>query len=219
MDFFSSFQALNKKVINCRLCPRLTEYRESVIPKPTFSEEEYWKRPVPGFGDPDAWLLILGLAPSSHGGNRTGRIFTGDKSGVFLMKALYQHGFANQPTSVGRNDNLHLSGCYITAAVKCVPPKDKPTRQECLNCRPYLENEMHLLTKLTHVLVLGKVALDSFLGLYGHRRPFAHGHKYVIEGLPPIFASYHPSPQNTNTGKLTEQMFGQLLEQIKLQKN
>lgn len=221
MKKFPSFEALNECVVGCRKCPRLVEFRETVPARKGFEDEPYWRRPVPGFGDKHAWLLITGLAPSAHGGNRTGRIFTGDNSGKFLFNALYKEGFANQPISESIDDGLKLKGCYITAAVKCAPPEHKPTKEEFSNCSVYYWNELHLLKKLTTVLALGKLAFDSYLnyaksqGLNTRNMPFKHGAKYELEGMPTLYASYHPSPQNTNTGTMTETMFRNLLKKIR----
>ena len=220
-DKLALYQDLTDTVINCRLCPRLVHFRETVPPRTSYKNETYWRRPVPGFGDLEAWLLILGLAPAIHGGNRTGRIFTGDESARFLMRNLYQKGFANQPISVSKDDGLELKGCYITPVVKCVPPKHKPIRQEYLNCSRYLLAELQLLNKIKAVLALGKFAFDGFVSLgrsQGYSIPslkFEHGEKYHLERLPILYASYHPSPQNTFTGKLTDQMFLDVLSQIK----
>lgn len=211
----------NSRVINCCLCPRLVAYRETVAFPPIYKDEEGWRRPVPGFGDPNAWLVILGLAPSSQGGNRTGRIFTGDKSAIFLMKGLFAAGLANQRISVSRDDHLQLHGCYITAAVKCVPPEHKPTREEYKRCtNTYLLNELQLFSELKAILVLGRLAFDAYfdwakaLGHSVQKEPFNHGKTYRFPGLPVLYASYHPSPQNTNTGLLTEEMFLKLLKKI-----
>jgi uracil-DNA glycosylase len=195
----------------------------STSAEPIFeSRAVYWKKPVPGFGDPNAYLLILGLAPSAQGGNRTGRIFTGDESARFLFQALHQEGFASQPTSENLHDGLALKDCYLTAAVKCAPPKDKPTALEQKHCLPYLANEFYLLKKLTKVLVLGGFAFDAYLKyIKGRGGPlysakFRHAEKYSCEGLPDLYTSYHPSPQNTNTGRLTQAMLCAVLKQIRM---
>lgn len=217
-----SFKILTDDIIACRLCPRLVDYRKNAPARPPFNPASYWRKPIPGFGDLNAWLLILGLAPSPQGGNRTGRIFTGDKSGEFLMKALFKQGFANQPHSLTQEDGLILKGCYITASVKCVPPSHRPTKQEFLNCNLYLEREIALLHHIKSVLVLGQGALEGLMlyakkkGLVDRPPKFQHGKIYQLTGMPNVFASYHPSPQNTNTGKLTERMFNELLENIKI---
>jgi uracil-DNA glycosylase len=223
--FFTSFEQLRAEVVQCRRCPRLVGFRENVPPKPKFQNQAFWRKPVPGFGDPQAWLLILGLAPSPDGGNRTGRIFTGDQTGVFLMKMLYQAGFSNQPTSESIHDGLKLKGCFMTAAVKCVPPLHKPTSSECLNCSQYYQNELYLLKNLKVVLALGKVAFDAYIkhviaqGIKVGKVSFEHGAYYDWAGVPAVYCSYHPSPQNTNTGKLTETMFIDLLKKIKSSSN
>lgn len=218
--YFPTFPSLRKKIIGCHLCPRLVEFREQVPCRKAFLDQEYWRKPVPGYGDPNAWLLIVGLAPAAQGANRTGRVFTGDLTSKFLVSALYEAGFANQPTSEHRDDGLQYTGCYLTPVVKCVPPHDKPLPREILNCNPYFQNELKLLKKVTHVLALGKTAFDSYrlsLRLQGHKIPsakFAHGHRYDFGVGPIVYASYHPSPQNTNTGKLTRSMFLDLLSRI-----
>lgn len=216
-----SFSDLEEKVIHCRLCPRLVHFREHVPARASFKDEPYWRKPIPGFGDPNAWLLIVGLAPAAHGGNRTGRIFTGDDSGRFLYHALYEEGFASQPLSEYKDDGLTLKGCYITAAVKCAPPQNKPAPKECLNCSRYLHKELYLLKKLKAVLALGRLAFDAyrkFAKLEGEdisHFHFKHGGHYKLKNLPPLYASYHPSPQNVNTGKLTDEMFRKVLRNLK----
>lgn len=189
-----------------------------------FRDEEYWGRPVPSFGDPEAELLIVGLAPAAHGANRTGRMFTGDRSGEFLYRALYEAGFANQPTSVRRDDGLELRNCYITASLRCAPPENKPTPRELRNCRPYFDKELDLLKRVRAVLALGRIAFDNFLRVAAARGdlpprsslPFAHGAVYELgEGRPRLFASYHPSQQNTQTGRLTPQMFRNVMSEIR----
>lgn len=221
LEVFDSFSALNACVTQCRRCPRLVKFRENIPEKKQFSGQTYWKKPVPGFGDPNAYLLILGLAPSAQGANRTGRIFTGDESARFLFQALHKEGLANQPTSESLEDGLKLHGCYMTAAVKCVPPQNKPTSLEQKNCFPYLLNEFALLNKIASVLVLGKFAFDGYLQYVRHQRGpkvshrFRHGEKHLIEGFPTLYSCYHPSPQNTNTGKLTPAMMASVLKQIK----
>jgi uracil-DNA glycosylase len=217
---FDSFESLHACVTQCTRCPRLVKFRESVPEKKQFAAQVYWKKPVPGFGDPNAYLLILGLAPSAQGGNRTGRIFTGDESARFLFKALHQEGFANQPTSQSVDDDLKLHGCYITAVVKCVPPDNKPIPLEQKHCFPYLLNEFVLLKKLTAVLALGRFAFNGYLHYVKSRGGpkdfhFHHGEKHLIEGFPTLYACYHPSPQNTNTGKMTHAMLCSVLKKIK----
>lgn len=216
---------LNFEIVACRKCPRLVKYREQVAREKrlSFRDWEYWGRPAPGFGDPDAELLILGLAPAAHGTNRTGRMFTGDRSGDFLYKALHRAGFANQPASIQRNDGLKLSNAFISAAARCAPPANKPLPSEILNCRPYLERELDLIRPRA-VLMLGSIAMNTYLQLLKDRGfitsraayKFAHGASYEFPGkLPRLFASYHPSQQNTFTGKLTEAMLAAVLRQIR----
>jgi len=209
--------ALTKKVSACRLCPRLVEWREDVAQtkRAAFAHEDYWGRPVPSFGDPEARVLVVGLAPGAHGANRTGRMFTGDRSGDWLYGALHRTGFANQPESLRRDDGLALSDCFITAAVRCAPPANKPTPKERDACRPYLEKELELLDRVRVVVALGKFSYDQLwrvLAARGEalpkpRTPFTHGLEVAIRPGLTILASYHPSQQNTFTGKLTREMF------------
>lgn len=221
---YSSLKLLNEDVVDCFKCPRLVAYRETVPNRASFRNQLYWRRPVPGFGDPNAWLLITGLAPAAHGGNRTGRLFTGDDSGKFLFKALHEEGFSNQSISESLDDGLQLCNAYITASVKCAPPENKPTTTEFKNCHLYYQNEVRLLKNLTHVLALGKLAFDAYLAylkLNGQSTKgwkFKHGSSYKVEGFPTLFASYHPTPRNTNTGTLTFAMFCDLLQKIKKEK-
>jgi uracil-DNA glycosylase len=199
------------------LCPRLTAYREAVAREKVrrFREWEYWGRPVPSLGSLDARLLIVGLAPAAHGGNRTGRIFTGDRSGDWLYRALHRFGFANQPHSIDRNDGLRLIDCYITAAVHCAPPDNKPTLEEFANCRPYLLEELERLRSVRVVVALGMIAFKTYFSArkqLGWRNPsrqplFSHGGEVRLDDGIHVVSSYHPSQQNTLTGKLTEAMF------------
>ncbi len=202
---------LRAEVVSCRRCPRLVAWREQVArqKRAAFKDWEYWGRPVPGFGDPAARLLILGLAPAAHGGNRTGRIFTGDRSGDWLFASLYRTGFANQPTSVSRDDGLALTDCYVTAPVKCAPPANKPLPQERANCAPWLERELALLDHLRVVVALGSYAWDTALRHLGPVRPkprFAHGAEATLPQGRVLLGSFHVSQQNTQTGRLTEEM-------------
>ncbi len=215
---------LNEAVISCRACPRLVAWREEVarVKRRAYQNWEYWGRPVPGFGDPDARLLVVGLAPGAHGANRTGRMFTGDGSGVWLMRALHRAGFANQPVALHRDDGLRLHGAYITAVVRCAPPQNRPTAQEIANCRPFLQREIALLGQVQVVVALGHIAFDGYLAALrgmGHelpRLPFRHGARYSLpDGLPHLIASYHPSRQNTQTGRLTEAMLNTVFEQAR----
>ena len=217
---------LQQKVIACARCPRLVRYCRKVAreKRRMYRDWEYWGRPVPSFGDPDAELLVLSLAPAAHGANRTGRMFTGDRSGEFLYRALFEAGFANQPTSRDRDDGLKLQRCYITAAIRCAPPQNKPRPEELRNCRPYLEKELNLLKRVRAVLALGRIAFDTTLRLISRRISlpplssfrFKHGASYALaDGLPRLFASYHPSQQNTQTGRLTPEMMREVLEDIR----
>jgi len=213
----------NQTIIGCRKCPRLVRWREAVAKNPPrrYQGQDYWAKPLPGFGDPKARLLIVGLAPAAHGGNRTGRLFTGDRSGDWLYGALHEASFASQPNSVHRDDGLKLKDCYITAAVRCAPPGNKPSRAEFERCRPYLVQELKLFKNLRVVVVLGKIAFDSFLAAYREnggvlpkpRPKFAHGASVMLPGGLRLICSYHPSQQNTFTGKLTRPMFRRVFEE------
>src|SRR5436190_15057636 len=214
---------LNKEVVECRACRRLVEYRESVarVKKKRFLGWNYWGRPVPGFGDVAASIFVIGLAPAAHGGNRTGRVFTGDRSTDFLVKALFDAGYANQPRSVDVNDGLELQGVYITAAVKCVPPNDKPTSEETANCSHFLESELEICNKYKVILRLGQFAFRSTMtllpknNLFASKIPkFEHGLAVDLGHGRRVVASYHPSPRNTQTGTLTADMFNSLLRKI-----
>ncbi len=212
----SSLERLNKTIVACTKCPRLVRWREQAAKDPPrrYQGEDYWAKPLPGFGDPTARLLVIGLAPAAHGGNRTGRIFTGDRSGDWLYSALHDAGFANQASSKHRDDGLKLIGCYITAAVRCAPPENKPSLEEFARCRPYLVQELKWFGGLRVVVALGKIAFDAFLSAYREnggmipkpRPQFSHGQSVVLPGGVSLMASYHPSQQNTFTGKLTREM-------------
>ncbi|MDI3269863.1 MAG: uracil-DNA glycosylase [Bacillota bacterium] len=215
---------LEETIIGCRLCPRLVAYREEVAQKKVrrFQDWEYWGKPLPGFGDPNARLWILGLAPAAHGGLRTGRMFTGDASGDFLFSALHEMGWASQPESRERGDGLTLTDVYISASARCAPPKNKPLPQELKNCRPYLHTEEGLLGRAKAVLCLGRIAFDSYRqlrkerGLSDPNMAFSHGAIQRLEdGIPYLALSYHPSQQNTQTGRLTREMFLSVLKDIK----
>ncbi len=216
---------LNEQIIACRKCRRLVRWREAIARRKrrAYRDWDYWARPVPGFGDPNAELLILGLAPAAHGGNRTGRVFTGDRSGDFLFRLLHRAGFANQPHSIHRDDGLRLHNAYICAAVRCAPPANRPRPEEIANCRCYLARELEILRPRA-VLALGRIAFDAYLSLLveqgrlpARARPrFHHGACYALpDGLPRLFASYHPSQQNTQTGRLTPAMFLGVLRRIR----
>ena len=204
-----SFHTLENSIIKCDRCPRLRKHCLQIAreKKRAYRDQEYWGKPVPGFGDPQARLLVVGLAPAAHGANRTGRMFTGDSSGDWLYEALYRSGFANQPHSTGPGDGLHLSDCYITAAARCAPPGNKPTAHEIGNCRPFLQEELKLLSNVEVVLTLGRIAHDSWLKASGlERPPFGHGAEATVDGKI-LISCYHPSRQNTNTGRLTREMW------------
>jgi uracil-DNA glycosylase len=211
-------QTLTAQIAGCTLCPRLVEYRQQVaaVKRRAYAGETYWGRPVPGFGDPQAHLLLVGLAPGAHGANRTGRMFTGDRSGDFLFRALYETGFANQPNSTHRDDGLVLQDAFLSAAGRCAPPGNKPLPEELEACRPFLEREMALLPRLQAVVCLGKIGLEAYLRAKGlgplrHYR-FAHGAEFDVQ--PRIFCTYHPSQQNTQTGRLTQEMMQQVFRRV-----
>ena len=216
---------LEREITNCRKCPRLLHYIENVArtKRRAYREWNYWGRPVPAFGDPQARLVIIGLAPAAHGANRTGRMFTGDRSGDFLYEQLHHAGFANQPQSKCAEDGLILRDALISAAIRCAPPDNKPLPEEIRNCLPYLERELDLIRPRA-ILALGGIALNTYLdllklqGLIVSRAPypFAHGASFVLPGdLPRLFAAYHPSQQNTQTGRLTPAMFARVLRKIR----
>ncbi len=226
LDYRLELADLRTKVAQCTLCPRLVEYRTRVATtrRREFANWTYWGRPVPGFGDPEARLLIVGLAPAAHGGNRTGRVFTGDRSGDFLFKCLYKAGFASQPDSKSIEDGLTLDGVYMTAAVKCAPPDNKPTLEETISCSSYLTTEIELLPNMRAFLCLGQLAFKSVVKVLSEKYEFdktllefGHGNEIDLGGgIPIVFTSYHPSPRNTQTGKLSEQMMMRLLRKIRL---
>jgi uracil-DNA glycosylase len=219
-------ELLQQEIMACERCPRLRRHCSEVatVKRRAYRDQEYWGRPVPAFGDPAARLLILGLAPGAHGSNRTGRMFTGDSSGVILYRALHKSGFANQAESTSREDGMVLRDAWITASARCAPPGNKPTPEELKNCRPYLEQELDLLKDLKVVVALGKIAFDTYLDIlktrgviksraafeFGHNREFKTG-----EGQPLLISSYHPSQQNTSTGKLTEKMLVEVFKKAR----
>jgi len=214
---YRSIAALERELIACERCARLRAYCRRIARerKREFSDQEYWGRPVPGYGDPRARLLVVGLAPAAHGGNRTGRVFTGDSSGNWLYEALHRFGFANQPDSTGRDDGLVLTDCFVAAAARCAPPGNKPTTAELAACRPWLAGEIALLRRVRVVMALGRIGHDAWLrasGWWERLRPrerpaFAHGAESRLPDGAILICSYHPSRQNTNTGKLTRAMW------------
>jgi uracil-DNA glycosylase family 4 len=218
----AAFQQLQDEVIACRRCTRLVAWCEEVARtrRRAYRDWEYWGKPIPGFGDPQARILVVGLAPAAHGGNRTGRMFTGDSSGNFLYAGLHRAGFANQPESMHRGDGLRLKDIYIGASCRCAPPDNKPTREEMDNCRPFLMREIELLKNLQGIVALGKIGFDNVVLAFrqmGHRvGPVTFGHNVYSEmgpGLPWLLASYHPSQQNTSTKRLTVEMFDRVWQQ------
>jgi uracil-DNA glycosylase family 4 len=210
-----SLVGLTQEIIECRRCPRLVEWRERVAreKRASFRDWEYWGRPVPGFGDPEARVLVVGLAPAAHGGNRTGRVFTGDRSGDWLFRAMYETGFATQPESTHRDDGLELRGAYVAAAVRCAPPGNKPAPGERDNCEPYLAREVVLLPNLKVLVALGQFAYGSIARITGlaPRPKFGHGVEASAGDGRTVICSYHPSQQNTFTGRLTAPMLRDVL--------
>ena len=208
---------LNREVIACTRCPRLVAYREQIAreKRRAYLEWDYWGKPVPGFGDPNARVLIMGLAPGAHGSNRTGRPFTGDASGNFMYPILYETGFANQPIATDRNDGLVLTDIYITAAARCAPPDNKPLPQELANCAPFLDRELEGLKNVGVIVALGRIGFEAYLNYLKRKKQitgkkdylFAHAAEYILAPGVALLASYHPSNQNTQTGKLTKDMF------------
>jgi uracil-DNA glycosylase len=225
-----ALEILHREIVGCEKCPRLVAYRAEVgrVKRRAFRDWDYWSKPLPGFGDPDARLAIIGLAPAAHGGNRTGRVFTGDSSSDFLYKTLFATGLASQPTSVSRDDGLKLIDAFISMAVRCAPPDNKPAVDEIRNCRPYMERELALLKNLQVVVALGRLAFDVYLGILRDqgkivRRSafvFAHDEAHRTgEGQPLLISSYHPSQQNTSTGKLTQAMLRAVFERARKEMN
>jgi uracil-DNA glycosylase family 4 len=220
---FASLDELNTRVVECALCPRLRRYSLLVSNRKRrqYIDWEYWGRPLPGFGDPQCRVMILGLAPAAHGGNRTGRMFTGDGSAQFLMAALNRFGYANKPTSESRGDGLRLKDAYMTAVVRCAPPKNKPKPDEIMNCRRYWTQELRLLPNVRVVLVLGRIAFDTYVRFLKEQHVQTRGLKFrhaafykLPKPYPILCASYHPSRQNTQTGRLTVAMFDKVLRNI-----
>jgi uracil-DNA glycosylase len=221
LNFFMTLEKLNSELISCSRCSRLVEWREQVgrERRAAYKDQTYWAKPVPGFGDSNARVLILGLAPGAHGSNRTGRMFTGDSSGNFLYPALYRAGFASSEKSINLEDGLELTDLYITAAGRCAPPDNKPTTTELQNCKPWLVQELGLLPKIRVILTLGKIAHDTMLELHHLKKshhPFKHALEYVLPDGKILLDSYHVSQQNTQTGKLTIEMFDAILERSKV---
>ena len=215
----SKLDKLNSEIIQCRRCARLVEWREEVarVKRKAYIDQEYWGKPVPGFGDPNARIVVVGLAPGAHGSNRTGRNFTGDASGGFLYPALYRAGFANQPTAIHRDDGLKLKDLYLTASGRCAPPANKPSPEELNNCQPFLERDLEILQPKV-IVCLGRIAFERVLRIYSVRNPawkFGHGALYRFEQGPWLLCSYHPSQQNTLTGKLTVKMFDEIWEKAR----
>ncbi len=214
-------ELLQKRIVECELCPRLRAHCRAVAEtkRRAYRDQEYWGRPVPSFGDPHARLLIVGLAPGAHGANRTGRMFTGDASGDFLYSAMHATGWASQPTSAHRGDGLSLIDCYITAAGRCAPPDNKPRPDELQRCRPYLVEELRLLNRVQVIVALGRIAFDTCLTLFGavkSRYVFAHDQLHELgDGQPLLISSYHPSQQNTSTGRLTQPMLRDVFARAK----
>ena len=215
----SALDEHNAAIVDCRACPRLVKWRETVEKRASYADQEYWRRPLPGFGDPRARLVVVGLAPAAHGGNRTGRVFTGDRSGDWLYRALHKAGFANQPVSIRPGDGLKLTRCYISATARCAPPANKPLPTEVANCATYLDREWDLLRKKRVLLALGKIAWDAAVALAVRhgcvlpkpRPAFGHGAVMRLSNRLTLVGSYHVSQQNTFTGKLTEGMFDEVM--------
>ena len=221
----TELEQLQETIVACTRCPRLVTHRETVArdKRRMYLDWDYWGKPLPAYGDPEARLLILGLAPAAHGGNRTGRMFTGDRSGDWLYGALYKFGFASSADSRHRDDGLVLYDTYITAALRCAPPANKPSREEKLECLPYLVRELELMTTVRVVVALGKIAFDTYLTTLGQRnltmpkpRPsFGHGVTYQLDDGVTLIGSYHPSQQNTQTGRLTREMFERIFATVR----
>ena len=220
----TSLLKLNKKIVSCTRCARLVAFRGKVATekRKQYIEQEYWGKPITGYGDPDAQLLMVGLAPAAHGGNRTGRVFTGDQSSDFLFKCLFAAGLSNQPSSVHKDDGLILHNTYLTTALKCVPPGDKPTPMELRTCFSFFEKEIHHLCQVSTIVALGKIAFDACLNFYKENYPiknknyvFSHGGKFRLPDNKILIGSYHPSPRNVNTGRINVHKMVSLLNEVK----
>jgi len=225
-SIYTPLEILQARIAACELCPRLRAHCSQIaaVKRRAYRDWDYWGKPVPSFGDAQARILAVGLAPGAHGSNRTGRMFTGDRSGDVLFGVLHRCGLASQPTGISRHDGLTLTGLYITAVARCAPPGNRPTPQEIRNCRPYLERELDILTHVRVVVALGKIAFDSYLdvlkarGAIASRAPFPFGHNrdfVTAPGYPRLIGSYHPSQQNTSTGRLTETMLLEVFEKAR----
>ena len=215
---------LNKSIIKCRRCDRLVNFREKIAneKRRQYFDQDYWGKPITGYGDPNAKLLMVGLAPAAHGGNRTGRVFTGDKSADFLFKCLFESGFSNQPLSVNKNDGLQLNNLYLTTALKCVPPEDKPTSNELKTCFNFFSKEISSLKNITIILALGKIGHDACINYYKEHYNiknkdyiFSHGSKNKLPDNKLLMGSYHPSPRNVNTGRINQSKMVKLLKKVK----
>ena len=220
----TSLTKLNKKIISCNRCARLVAFRGKIATekRKQYIDQDYWGKPITGYGDPDAQLLMVGLAPAAHGGNRTGRVFTGDQSSDFLFKCLYAARLSNQPRSVHKDDGLILHNTYLTAALKCVPPGDKPTPIELRTCFAFFEKEINQLSHVNTILALGKIAFDACLNFYKEKFPiknkdyvFSHGEKFRLPDNKILVGSYHPSPRNVNTGRISVNKMVSLLNEVK----
>ena len=214
---YADLGKLNARIMNCTLCPRLAEYVKTVGEQKVkrFAQDNYWARPLPSWGDPMARLLIVGLAPAAHGGNRTGRMFTGDSSGDWLMRAMHETGFANMPTSTSKDDGLVLKDAYITAAVRCAPPANKPAPAELANCSQYLLAELEMLKNVRVVLALGRIGFEAYCKAAAVKATFGHSMRHELTGGKTLVASYHPSRQNTNTGKLSWAMWIDVFRKVR----
>ena len=220
---FMTLIKLNQEIIQCIKCNRLVHFREKIAreKRRQYIDQKYWGKPITGYGDSHAKLLMIGLAPAAHGGNRTGRVFTGDKSADFLFDCLFKSGFANQPISINKNDGLQLKNLYLTTALKCVPPEDKPTADELKKCFSFFKKEIGFLPRTNTIVALGKIAFDACLNFYKDNYPirsrdyiFSHGCKYIMPDKKILIGSYHPSPRNVNTGRLNDKKMVMLFKKV-----